>query len=202
MRSRVWVFVALSLLSLAAGCKRSDESVTAPPAYKTQTADSLESAATPDSGIIDPAPVCPSARGEGTISPAVSIYSITFVVNGLEQVVREDDSLQALPGDEVQVREVTICTGSFSGNGGEACVDFAPVDLSGQEISSEHSGTHAVQVSPGFVSISGPGHTWTISENWGHISAVLNHWPPEDTEDLGCGSGRCERDDRIIVGLR
>jgi hypothetical protein len=137
----------------------------------------------------------------GTISPAISIYSIVFIVNGLEQVVRDGDMLQALPGEEVQVREVTICVGSFSGNGGEACVDFAPVTRGGQEIVSEHIGTHTVRVAPGFMSISGPDHGWAIGENWKHISVVLNHWPPGGTEDLGCGSGRCERDDRIIIGF-
>jgi hypothetical protein len=202
MRNGVWVLVALSVLSLAAGCGRSDETEKAPPTDIPQPIDSSESIATLDSGTIDPALICPPARGEGTISPAVSIYSITFVVNDFEQVVRDDDTLQALPGDEVQVREVTICAGSFSGNGGAVCVDFAPADQSGQEIVSEHRGSHTVPVAPGFISISGPSHTWIIGENWRHISAVLNHWPPEDTEDLDCASGHCEHDDRIIVGLR
>jgi hypothetical protein len=116
--------------------------------------------------------------------------------------MRDGDVLQAMPGDEIQVREVTVCAGSFSGNGGEACVDFAPVTQSGQEIGSEHGGTHTVPVTPGFSSLSGPDHRWTIGENWDHISAVLNHWPPEGTEDLDCGSGRCERDDRMNVGFR
>jgi hypothetical protein len=44
-------------------------------------------------------------------------------VNGFEQVVQEDDMLQATPGSEVQVIEVTICVCSFAGNDGEACVD-------------------------------------------------------------------------------
>jgi hypothetical protein len=147
-------------------------------------------------------PACPQATGEGTISPAISIYSIVFIVNGVEQMVRDGDVLQALPGEQVQVREVTVCVGAFSGNGGEACVDLAPVDQSGQEITSEHRGTHNVPVVPGFASISGPDQGWVIGENWGHIAAVLNHWPPEGTQDLGCGGGRCERDDRTIVGLR
>lgn len=202
MRNGAWALVALCMLSLTAGCGRRDATVTALPTHMPQPTDSQEAAATLDSASIDPTPVCPPASGEGMIPPAVSIYSITFVVNGLEQVVRGGDALQASPGDEVQVREVTICAGPFSGNGGEACVDFAPADTSGQEIVSEHSGTHAVRVTPGFISISVPSHTWTIDEDWRHISAVLNHWPAEDTEDLDCGGGRCERDDRIIVGFR
>ncbi len=202
MRNGVCVLVALSVLSLAAGCGRSDQTATALPAHSPRPTDPLEPIATLDAGIVDPTPVCPPARGGGTISPAVSIYSITFLVNGHEQVVGDDHTLQALPGDKVEVREVTICAGSFSGDGGEACVDFAPADQSGQEIVSEHKGTHLVPVTPGFISISGPSHTWIISENWSHISAVLNHWTPEDTGDLGCASGRCEHDDRIMVEFR
>lgn len=202
MKNGVWVLLALSVLSLAAGCGRSDVTVTALPTQMPQPTDSPEPTATLDPGTSGPTPVCPPARGEGTIPPAISIYSITFVVNGLEQLVRDDDTLQAMPGDEVQVKEVVICAGSFSGNGGEACVDFAPAGQSGQEMVSEHRGTHTVPVAPGFISISGPSYAWTIGEGWTHISIVLNHWPPEDTEDLGCGSGRCERDDRIMVRFR
>lgn len=203
------------VLTLVAGCGRAKPTETAVLPTDTtvseaapasvplpQPTDSLEPTATLDSGTIYPTPVCPPARGEGTISPAVSIYSITFLVNGLEQLVRNDDTLQASPGDKVQVGKVVTCTGPFSGNGGEACVDLAPAEQSGQEVMSEHSGTHTVPVTPGFTSISLPSHTWTIGENWRQFSAVLNHWPPEDTEDLGCGGGRCERDDRMIVGFR
>jgi hypothetical protein len=90
MRNGVWVLVALSVLSLAAGCGRSDETEKAPPTDIPQPIDSSESIATLDSGTIDPALICPPARGEGTISPAVSIYSITFVVNDFEQVVNTE----------------------------------------------------------------------------------------------------------------
>jgi hypothetical protein len=176
--------------------------VTAMPTHGPQPIDTLEPTARPVSGSVGLAPVCPPAKGAGTIAPAISIYSITFVVNGREQVVRDEDTLQASPGDEVQVREVTICAGPFSGNGGEACVDFAPGTQSGQEIVSEHRGTHTVRVTPGIRTISGPEHGWIIGENWREFSAVLNHWPSENTRDLGCGSGRCERDDRIVVEFR
>jgi hypothetical protein len=132
----------------------------------------------------------------------VSIYSITFVVNGVEQVVRDGEALQAAPGDEVQFTQATICAASFSGSGGEACVDLAPADRSGKEIASEHRGSHAVPVAPGFTSISGSSDAWIIGEDWAHIYAVLNHWPPEGTQDPACGGGRCERDDRMVVGFR
>jgi len=202
MRNGVWVLVVLLVLSLVAGCSRSGTTATELSPHMPQPADALEPASTPDLATVGSAPACPPATGEGTVSPAVSIYSIVFTVSGAEQVVRDGDVLQALPGEQVQVREVTICVGSFSGNGGEACVDLVPVDQSGQEIASEHRGTHTVSVTPGFTSISGPDQGWIIGENWRNIAAVVNHWPPDGTQDLGCGGGRCERDDRTVVGLR
>ena len=201
-RKGVWAFLVLTVLSLVAGCSGSDGTATALPNPMPESTASLGPTAMPDSATHEPTPVCPPAGGEGTIPPAVSIYSITFVVNGLEQVVRAGDTLQASPGDKVQAREITICAGAFSGNGGEICVDIAPVDQDGQEIMSEHEGTHMIRTNPGFLTISGPSHTWTVGRNWRQISAVLNHWPPEDTEDLSCGNGRCEHDDRILFRLR
>jgi len=200
--SGVWVLVALSVILLAAGCGRSDGTMARALTHMPQPTHRLGPTPTLDPGSTGPTPVCPLARGEGTVSPAVSIYSIGFVVNGAEQPVGDDNTLHALPGDEVRVREVTICTGSFSGNGGEACVDLVPVGQSGQEIESERRGTHTVRLTAGFISIPGPSDSWAIAEDWRHIAVVLNHWPAEDTQDLGCGSGRCERDDRIMVGLR
>jgi hypothetical protein len=202
MKNRVGILVALGVLSLAAGCGRSGATPTALPTHLPQPTDTLEPAPTPDTAAVGSTPACPPADGEGTVSPTVSIDSIVFVVNGVEQLVRDGDVLQALPGDQVQVREVTVCVGSFSGSGGEACVDLAPVTQGGQEIVSEHRGTHTVPVTPGFISISWSSRPWTVDENWKHISAVLNHWPPDGTEDLACGSGRCERDDRIAVAFR
>jgi hypothetical protein len=202
VKNRVWVVAATLMLSLVAACSRSGAAAPTPSIHNPQSADTPELTSTSNLGTTDRASACPPASGAGTVSPAVAIYSITFVVNGLEQVVRDGDTLQAFSGDEVQVREVTICVESFSGSGGEACVDFVPVSQSGQEVVSEHGGTHTVRVAPGFTSIPGPSHTWTVSENWRHIAVVLNHWPPRDTEDLGCGGGRCERDDQVIVGFR
>ena len=196
---RVWVLAALLALSLVAGCGRSGETARTPPTPTLQPVDSPEPTALPDIGSVDPAPVCPTARGVGTVSPAVSIYSITFLVNGIEQVVQENNGLQAVPGDEVQIRGVMICAGSFSGDGGQACVDFAPTDENGQEIMSDHQGTDTVQVIPGLNIISGLNFTWTVGESWSGFYAVLNHWTPVETLDLGCANGLCERDDWIIV---
>jgi hypothetical protein len=184
-----------------AGCGRSGEMDTTLPNQTMQPANSPEPTAIPDIGNVDPAPVCTTARGVGTVSPAVSIYSITFRVNGIEQVVLENNMLLAVPGDEVQIREVIICAGSFSGDGGQACVDFAPTDESGQEIMSEHKGTDTVPVIPGLILISDLDFTWTVGENWGGFYAVLNHWTPVETQDPGCANGLCERDDWLIVEL-
>jgi hypothetical protein len=147
-------------------------------------------------------PVCPPAEGEGTILPAIFIYSIAFIVNGAEQVVRDGETLQAMVGDEIEIREIVICARSFAGSSGEACVDLAPVDESGQRIMSEHAGTHLVPVAAGFAAIPGPSRKWTRAESWERISPVLNHWAPEETEDVECANRRCERDDWAIIELR
>ncbi len=202
MRNGILVLIALCVLSLAAGCVMSDATATAPPTQMPEPIESMEPSTTADTGTDDGMPECPSARGDGTVPPVVSITSITFVVNGLEQIVRGEDMLQASPGDEVRVREVTICAWSFSGDGGEACVDFAPVTKTGQEIESDHRGTHTVRVIPGFMTISVSDLGWTIEDSWSHFSVLLNHWPAEGTEDMECGDGLCERDDRIIVKIQ
>jgi hypothetical protein len=117
--------------------------------------------------------------------------------------VRDGDNLQAIPGDQVRVKEVTICAPTFSGNGGEVCVDFAPLDQNGEEVLSDNGGTHMVWVTPGFTILSGPDHTWTIDENWQGIAAVVNHWPPDrNTQDIECGGGLCESDDWMVVEFR
>lgn len=154
-----------------------------------------------DKGDNTTASACAPADGAGTVEPEISIQSITFFVNGVEQVVGDDGSLQAQAGDQVQVRAVAICASSFTGDGGEACVDIVPVDQDGHEIVSEHSGTHLVKVATGSTTISGPTQVWTIDENWREFAVVVNHWPPKATKDLDCGGGRCERDDLAIVRL-
>jgi hypothetical protein len=191
--------VTLLALSLAAGCGKSGEIDSAQPTQTIQPADSPDPTLTPDIGNINPAPVCPTARGVGTVSPAVSIYSITFLVNGIEQIMLQNNMLQAVSGDEVQIREVIICASPISGDGGQACVDFAPTDESGQEIRSEHKGTDTVSVTPGPISILGLNFTWTVGENWSGFYAVLNHWAPIETQDLDCASGGCERDDWLFI---
>ena len=201
MKNEVLALVTLCVLSLVAGCSTSSAPATAWQTDVLQPTDALETEVTPYQVTNGSVPACPPARGEGTISPAISIYSVVFVVSGIEQVVHDGDMLQVSTGEEVQVREVTICVGSYSGNGGEACVDFVPVTKGGEEIVSERSGTHNFKVTPGFMSISGLERGWIIGENWRYFSIVLNHWPPITTEDLGCGSGRCEHDDRLIVEL-
>jgi hypothetical protein len=47
----------------------------------------------------------------------------------------------------------------------------------------------------------GPDYTWTVDEGWTEISAVLNHWAPQDTADLDCADGRCEHDDWAIIAI-
>lgn len=204
MRRMILVLVALFVpyLLLAVDCDRSDETTKTSLTQRSQLADTLEPTETLVSERTDSTPVCPPADGEGTISPAVSIYSITFVVNGAEQLVYDADTLEAIVGDEIEIREVVICAGSFSGSGGEVCVDVAPVDRSGQEVMSEHAGTHMVPAITGITTIPGPSHTWTLAESWVRMSAVLNHWTPEETEDVNCANRLCEHDDWAIIELR
>jgi hypothetical protein len=136
------------------------------------------------------------------VAPTLSIDSITFVVNNLEQTVRGNATLQVSPGDEVRVRDVVLCVEPYTGNGGDVCIDFSPVDINGQEVVNEHRGTHTVRVTPGAISFSLKNMAWSVEEGWSSISAVVNHWPAEGTLDLACGSGRCEHDDRISVEFR
>lgn len=202
MRRGFYVLAALIVLILVGGCSSNNGTAVLQQTDQSLPADPRESPAapaTPDLATDESAPVCRQANGEGTIAPAISVFSIAFVVNGVEQVVRVGEGLIAQPGDEVQVREVTVCAETISGAGGEACVDFAPVTYDGQEVVSEHIGTHTTRVRSGFFSIPGPENHWIIDKEWMNISGVVNHWPTEITTDMGCGSGRCEHDDWIDI---
>jgi len=202
MRNLIWSVVVLSVLLLTASCGGSGATVTAPPPQAQQPLHSSIPTTIAGAGNVDPAPNCPPARGVGTVSPAVTIYSFTLLVNGQEQVVQGDEVLTVAAGDQVQVTEVTICTNPFSGEGGAACVDFSPLDQTGQEIQAERQGTHTVPVNPGLFVFLNLNYTWTIDPDWSGFSAVLNHWTLEKTQDQACSSGRCERDDRIILEFR
>lgn len=119
-------------------------------------------------------------------------------MNGVEQIVRDGNSLRASVGDQVQARKVTICVGPFTGAGGNVYVEFDPVDTGGQVIASEVRGTRTVGVTPGFTTIPGPDVAWT-SSNWRHISVVTVHYPRGRTQNPNCEGGLCEVDDRVIV---
>ncbi len=152
----------------------------------------------------EPTPrICPPANAEGTVSPAVAIYSITFVVNGEEQVVNDTNPLQASPVNQLLVKEVTICpVEPFGGNGGNVYIEFDPVDQNGIVIGPEVKGTQAVGVTSDFTIIPGPVYTWTI-DNWRHLSVNSVHYPPGGgTQDPNCEGGICEVDDRVIVGIQ
>jgi len=204
MKKKILVLVALflPLLLLAVIFNSSDETAATSLNQVSQLVAAQEQEEILVSERTDSMTACPPAEGGGSISPAISIYSIAFVVNGAEQVVYDGDTLEAIFGDRIEIKEAVICTGSFSGSGGEACVDLAPVDRSGQEILSEHAGTHMVPVISGFTTIPGPSHTWILSESWARFSVVLNHWTHEETEDVECANRRCEHDDWAIIELR
>jgi len=170
------------------------------------TAHNSRGASPPTSLMIDV--LCPTiADAAGTVPPSVAIASITFVVNGVEQVVDDWGLLQASPGDRVEAKEVTICVDRFEGSGGRVYVEFNPVDDSGQVITSEVTGTIAVAVAPGLTTISGPDHTWTIGGDWRHFSVVVVHYPDSfwKTASPECEENTpyiCEVDDYTIVPIR
>lgn len=143
---------------------------------------------------------CPPADGVGSVPPAVSIYSVTFLVNGREQVIRDGQTLEAMPGDEVLIREAKICAPPVGGGRGDVCVDIAPLDRDGEEIRAEAGGTHLQPAPSGFVAVLGPPTVWTIGEDWQGFTVVLNHWVTGAT-DVGCAGGRCERDDYMTIPL-
>ncbi len=191
MRKPVLILVVLATLSLVTGCCARHTTSVLPPASTPMLTPPTSTSA------------CLPAHAGGTVPPPIAICSITLVAHDdLEQVVRDGDTLRVSAGDEVRLVEVAICVGPFSGNGGEACVDFAPIDQGGHEIATERRGTHAQKVTAGCRSIPGPEGTWIVGENWRSISAVLNHWPPDRTEDAACAGGLCERDDQATISLK
>jgi hypothetical protein len=145
---------------------------------------------------------CPPAVGEGTVAPAIAIRSVTLLVNDIRLTLSEGDTLPAPPGSQVQVVEVALCVGPFSGDAGDACADFAPTGESGEKITPEHAGTHLVPLTSGIITLPGPDHAWIIEDDWTALAAVVNHWPGVKTQDLGCGEANCERDDWLILPLR
>jgi hypothetical protein len=166
------------------------------------TPEKTPTAAVPPTPTPPPTLGCPTADAEGTVSPAVAIYSITFVVNGVEQTVDDTNPLRASVGDQVQVKEVGICpVEPFGGSGGSVYVEFDPVDQNGQVIAPEVKGTRAVGVTPGFTNVPGAKVLWTIGD-WRHISVVTVHYPPGGgTQNPNCEGGACEVDDRVIVPI-
>ena len=196
MRSSTYILVVLATLSLVTGCRARHTTAAPPPAHTPQPASTQT--LTPATS----SPACLPANAGGTVPPAIAICSITFVARGdLEQVVRDGDTLRASPGDEVRIVEIAICAGPFSGNGGEACVDFVPIDHDGREIATERKGTHARKVVAGCTSVPRPEGMWIVGENWHSISVVLNHWLPDRIKDTTCAGGLCERDDRVTISL-
>lgn len=186
MGARLAAIVALAVLIVGCG---GDDAVS--------TSTTMASATTRTTA---PTSACPAADGVGSVRPAMSVYSVTFVVNGREQVVRDGGTLEAVSGDEVLVSEVEICANEVGGGRGEVCVDIAPLDRNGEEIRSQAGGTHARPVPTGFVTVSGPPTAWTIGEGWQGFTVVVNHWVGGGS-DAGCAEGKCERDDYMRIPL-
>jgi hypothetical protein len=151
-----------------------------------------------------PAPTpsaCSPANGTGTTPPHVALFSITFLVNGLEQIVRPGDSLSASSGDVVLIPKVAACADPFVGGGGDVCVELAPLDSNRQALAGHGLGTHMMPITSGVIAIPGPRDRWIVGEDWRQISVVVNHWPLGGSSDPNCGEGRCEHDDQVLIPL-
>jgi len=149
---------------------------------------------------------CSPADAEGIIAPAIAIESVTFLVNGVDRVIRDGDSLRASTGDQVQVKQAVVCVHPFNGAGGFVHVELVPVAFDqnkgrNEEIPSEYIATAARVVAAGTITLPGSDRGWTLG-NWHHITAVVVHYPPGGTQDSTCGPNECERDDRMIVLLQ
>ncbi len=201
MRNPAVLLRVTAIAVLHAGCRAEAPAATAALTVAPRATDS-PIAETEVFGLYGATPICPPADGNGTAPPDISIYSIRFLVNGAEQLIYDGGALEVLPGDEVEVQQAVICAAPFSGDGGEACVDLVPIGQNGEEITSEHAGSHLAQAMPGMITVPGPERIWIVSDSWRGFSAVVNHWPPVPTLDLGCAGGDCERDDRMSVPLR
>lgn len=195
MKDLIPVIKVLAALCLFIGCGGDDPAEDTPEVQTYEAEDETVQAASLSSD-------CPPVNGEGTVPPAIAIYSATFIVNDLEHVVRAGDVLQVSYDEELGIAGVSICVDSLSGDGGKVCVELAPVDQNGQDIVSEGRGTHTVTVTSGITFIPGPDQEWTVSKDWKSISIVVNHWPSGSTRDLSCAGGLCEHDDRLIVDIQ
>lgn len=144
-------------------------------------------------------PACPPAGAGGTIAPAIALYSVTFVVNGVDQIVDDsDNSLQVSKNNQVTVKEVTICVAPFEGSGGTFYVEFQPYNIEDQLIDDRVVLPHQDTAS-GFISIPGLDYTWAIGDDWQKISVLSIHFPPGGTQNPDCAKGTCEVDDRLVV---
>jgi len=144
-------------------------------------------------------PVCPPAGAGGTIAPAIALYSVTFVVNGVDQIVDDsNNSLRVYKNAQMTVKEVTICVAPFEGPGGMFYVEFQPYNTEDQLIDPVR-GSPLLDAESGFTSIPGPDCTWVISDDWQKISILSTHFPPGGTQNPYCQERACEFDDRLEV---
>jgi hypothetical protein len=201
MKNLISFTLAVLLAALAVSCSPGGSGVTASALSASQQADAQQVPLL-GTNTAAPASACSPTPGEGTVAPAISIHSITFLVDDVELTLSDEDMLPATAGSEVKVVKVKICVGAFKANGGEACVDFAPIRESGEEVSAEHAGTHMVPLAPGLITLPGPDRSWSIDESWVGIAAVVNHWLGVKTEDHECAEGQCERDHQLVLPLR
>jgi hypothetical protein len=144
-------------------------------------------------------PACPPAGAGGTIAPAIALYSVTFAVNGVKQIVDDSNSsLQMYKNARVTVKEVTICVAPFEGPGGTFYVEFQPYNTEDQLIDLVR-GSSLWDAESGLKSIAGPDYAWVIGDDWQKISVLSTHFPPGGTQNPYCQERACEFDDCLEV---
>ena len=123
-------------------------------------------------------PACPQAAG-GRIAPDIALYSVTFIVNGIEQFVDNvNNSLRVPESDQmtVVVKEVMVCTTPFEGGGGTFYVEFRPYNAEGP-LWNLVEGSPLSDAASRLVSVPGPAYTWAIDNDWQEISILSVHYP-------------------------
>jgi len=144
-------------------------------------------------------PACPPAGPGGTKAPDITLHSITFVVDGVDQIIDDTHhALQLSKNSKMTIKEAVICVPPFENAGGRFSVEFEPYDPNHRLIDPQSSSPQ--DTVSGFTTIPGPNHTWTIAD-WQKISVLSYHFPPGGTQNANCQNSTCEIDDRLKVNL-
>ena len=129
----------VAIFIMAAACNSERNEI---PSSSSQSMDGVSSTSLASIEVDFAQSGCRQPDGQGSVDPAMSIFSMVFAVNGEEIEVVPGETLPVDPGDEVRLVEVSLCVGRYSNSPGEVCVDLAPVTVEDEELSSLHSCLH------------------------------------------------------------